>query len=92
MKTPNRRKDIEVTYKGWKLVQHPWNSFEGKQYAKWLFDETGEERLHAGYSSYCTRKQLRLMIRRDVDILMPMLDKKYNKLGENNEKTYSKTT
>lgn len=76
MKQQARTKQHMVKYKGWTLVQTPWNSSYGKQYAKALFDESGRERLHAGYSKYCSHKELRLMIRDDVDVLIPAFERR----------------
>lgn len=58
-----RTKQVSVSYKGWTLFQTPWNAYGRKQYAKALFDPTGRERLHAGYSGYCTHRELGRMIR-----------------------------
>ena len=85
MKQQGRIKMIEVTYKGWRLKQIPWNSWEGKQYAKLLYDPDGKQALHAGYSKYKTRKQLRLMIRNDVNNLIPMLVRKREDIVNDNE-------
>lgn len=76
MKQQARTKQHFVRYKGWTLIQTPWSSFEGKQYAKALLDPAGHERLHAGYSKYCSHKQLRLMIRDDVNKLIPTLERR----------------
>ena len=73
MRQQARTNQHAVKYKGYKLVQVPWNSYEGKQYAKWLFDSEGKQVLHAGYSKHCSHKQLRMMIRQDVDYLIPAL-------------------
>ena len=75
MRQQARTRQHIVRYKGWTLIQTPWNSYEGKRYAKALFDPTGQERLHAGYSKYCSHKQLRLMIRDDVNKLIPVLNR-----------------
>lgn len=75
MRQQARTRQHIVRYKGWTLIQTPWNSYEGKRYAKALFDPTGQERMHAGYSKYCSHKQLRLMIRNDVDTLIPALNR-----------------
>lgn len=75
MKQVARTKVHIVRYKGWTLIQVPWNGYGGKQYAKTLINPSGQERLHAGYADYCTHKQLRRMIRHDVDRLIPMIEK-----------------
>lgn len=89
MRQQTRTKQHAVRYKGYTLVQVPWNSYEGKQYAKWLFDPEGKQVLHAGYSKHCNHKQLRLMIRRDVDYLLPTLmkaaEKRRNERKEDDE-------
>ena len=77
MRQQARTKQHSVRYKGWTLVQTPWRGMDGRmQYAKWLFDPDDKERLHAGYSSYCSHKELRIMIRMDVDELIPALNKR----------------
>ena len=63
MKQVARTRQHIVTYNGWTLIQTPWNSFYGKQYAKCLLDPNGKERFHAGYADYCSHKELRLLIR-----------------------------
>lgn len=89
MRQQTRTKQHEVRYKGYTLVQVPWNSYEGKQYAKWLFDPEGKQVLHAGFSKHCSHKQLRLMIRSDVDFLLPALmraaEKRQNERKEDDE-------
>ena len=74
MRQQARTKQHSVRYRGWTLFQTPWRGMDGRlYYAKYLFDPAGQERLHAGYSKYCSHKELRLMIRTDVDELMPAL-------------------
>ena len=73
MKQQTRTKQHAVRYKGYTLIQVPRNSYEGKQYAKHLYDPEEKMVLHAGYSKHCSHKELRLMIRNDVDYLLPML-------------------
>ena len=73
MRQQARTKDHAVKYKGYTLIQVPWNSWEGKQYAKQLYDPEGKMVLHAGYSKYCSHKELRLMIRQNVNYLLLML-------------------
>ena len=75
MRQKARTKQHIVKYKGWILVQVPWKCYGYVYYAKWLFDSTGQERMHAGYSKYCSHKQLRLMIRDDVNKLIPVLNR-----------------
>lgn len=78
MRQQARTKEHIVKYKGWTLIQRPWKSFEGVQYAKYLFNEHGQERLHAGYSKYRSHKELRLYIRSCVNRVIPTItgDKK----------------
>lgn len=74
MKQQARTKPIRVHYKGYTLVQVPWKSIDrGMQYAKYLFDKEHSEILHTGYSGYCSHKELRLMIREEVNELLPLL-------------------
>ena len=91
MRQQTRSKQHAVRYKGYTLVQVPWNSREGKQYAKWLFDPEGKQVLHAGYSKHCSHKQLRLMIRNDVDYLLPALmraaERRENEANTNSDYT-----
>lgn len=63
MKQVARTRQHIVTYNGWTLIQTPWNSDYGKQYAKCLLDPNGKERFHSGYADYCSHKELRLLIR-----------------------------
>lgn len=63
MRQVARTRQHAVTYNGWTLFQTPWNGYGGKQYAKCLLDTNGKERFHAGYSDYCSHKELRLLIR-----------------------------
>ena len=58
-----RNRQHIVNYNGWTLIQTPWNSYGGKQYAKCLLDPNGKERFHAGNADYCSHKELRLLIR-----------------------------
>lgn len=89
MRQQARTKDHAVKYKGYTLIQVPWNSWEGKQYAKHLYDPEGKMVLHAGYSKYCSHKELRLMIRRDVNYLLPMLIKGAERRANNDTTTNS---
>lgn len=73
MRQQARTKIHEVKYKGYTLKQVPRNGYGGKQYAKWLFDPEGRNVLHAGYSKYCSHKELKRMIKSDVDYLLPAL-------------------
>ena len=74
MKQQARTKQHSVRYRGWTLFQTPWRGMDGRMYyAKWLFDPAGQERLHAGYAKYCSHKELRRLIRIDVDELIPAL-------------------
>lgn len=63
MKQIARKRQHVVNYKGWTLIQTPWNGYGRKQYAKCLLDPNGKERFHAGYADYCSHKELRLLIR-----------------------------
>lgn len=84
MRQQARRKQHSVTYKGWTLTQVPWRSCGEWQYAKWLHDPTGKERMHAGYAKYCSHKELRLMIRQEVDVLFPALEEKIKEKQNDN--------
>ena len=77
MKQVARTRQHIVTYNGWTLIQTPWNSFYGKQYAKCLLDPSGKERFHAGYADYCSHKELRLLIRELIRFV-----EKFQKTGE----------
>ena len=69
MKAQSRIRQIEVTYKGWRLIQTPWNSFDrGRQYAKRIIGDDGKEKLHAGYSNHMTRKELKRSLKHFVEV------------------------
>jgi len=77
MKQVARTKQHIVNYKGWILIQTPWNFYRDKQYAKCLLDPNGKERFHAGYADYCSHKELRLLIRDLIRFV-----EKFQKTGE----------
>ena len=69
MKAQSRIRQIEVEYKGWHMCQAPWSSYDrGGQYAKYIFDPEGKEKLHAGYSNHMTRKELKRSLKYFVDV------------------------
>lgn len=77
MKQVARTRQHVVKHNGWILVQTPWNSPYGKQYAKCMLDPNGKERFHAGYADYCSHKELRLLIRELIRFV-----EKFQKTGE----------
>ena len=79
MKPIRKRKQIEVTYKGFRAVQTPYNGYGGKNYALNIINDEGKGELHAGCRTQCsTRKELKMMLKQYVDkereILIRMLE------------------
>ena len=67
MRTQSKVKQIQVTYKGWRAVQTPWNDCGFKYYARRYIDPAGNESLHIGRARHVTRKQLKLGLMTWVD-------------------------
>lgn len=82
MKAPSRRKQTIVNYKGWTYLQVPWSAYGEKQYAKYLFDSSGKERMHAGYSRFCHRKKMRQEAKKCIEMLEKLKNINWEDLTE----------